>query len=296
MKSQFDLYQVITDKVIAQLEQGDVGKFELPWHNSVAADMPRSVNGPYYRGVNTLLLWLRTQTSGYQSPVWGTYKSWAGHGAQVRRGEHGTMIVFWKSDVVPVEKRKDEKDDGKRLLLRYYDVFNSDQVDGWTPPAIAEHDKLDDNERIIAAEAFFKATGAKVVHGGNKAFYAPSRDEIHLPPFCEFKDPLGYYATLGHETVHWTGHDSRLDRKLNNTRFGNAAYAMEELIAEWGSAFLCANLGIANEPRADHAQYLQSWLKVLKQDKKALFTAAGQAQKAVDFLYKDDSEEVEETA
>lgn len=293
MKSQFDVYQTITDQVIAQLEKGDVGTFELPWHNSMANELPRNIKGTHYRGVNTLLLWLRAATSGYSNPVWGSYKAWAEKGAQVKKGEKGTMIVFWKDYQVAQEKRKDENDNGKRLVLRYYLVWNADQVEGWTPPALPEPELLDENERIIVAESFFKRLDAKVVHGGHQAFYAPSKDEIHLPAFCEFKDAVSYYATRGHETVHWTGHESRLDRKLNNNRFGNQAYAVEELIAEWGSAFLCANLGIANAPRADHAQYLKSWLKVLKEDKKALFHAAGKAQAAVDFLYGEPATEEE---
>ena len=140
-------------------------------------------------------------------------------------------------------------------------------------------------DRIEAAETFFCNTGAQIDHGGNQAYYAIQADRIQMPPFVTFRDPESYYATLAHEGTHWTRHPSRLNRDFGRKRWGDAGYAAEELVAEIGSAFLAADLGLAIEPRADHAAYLDSWLKVLKGDKHAIFTAASHAQKAADYLH-----------
>jgi antirestriction protein ArdC len=232
------------------------------------------------------MLWATAIDAEYNSPYWGTYKQWQEKGAQVRKGEKGTMVIFWKPYKVDPKTTTSDSgevvtDDGRRLLLRYSTVFNADQVDNWTPPTVPV---LSEEERVASADEFFKNTGSVVKHGGGRAFFRPSADEIHMPAFKSFHDAVSYYATLGHEHVHWTGHKSRLDRILNTGRFGDEAYAMEELIAELGAAYLCATLGLANEPRPDHAQYLTSWLKVLKEDKRAVFHAASKAQAAVEFL------------
>ena len=168
----------------------------------------------------------------------------------------------------------------RRFFARGYRVFNAAQVDGFTPPEVPS---LPTAERIAHAESFFEGLGAEIRHGGNRAYYHPKDDYIQLPPFEAFRDAVAYYATLAHESVHLTGHHSRLDRDLSG-RFGDDAYAAEELIAELGAAFLCARLGLANEPRPDHAAYLSSWLRVLRSDERAIFTAASQAQAAVDWM------------
>ena len=138
-------------------------------------------------------------------------------------------------------------------------------------------------ERIAHAETFFKAIAADVRHGGNQAYYAPATDHVQMPAFQAFTDNVSYYSTLAHEHTHWTAKESRCDRQLGK-RFGDHAYAAEELIAELGAAFTCAHLGLSTEPREDHAQYLASWLKVLKADSRAIFTAASKAQQACDWL------------
>jgi antirestriction protein ArdC len=166
------------------------------------------------------------------------------------------------------------------LFTRGYSVFNAAQVDGYTPAADSD---IPMPERIAHAEAFFQTIGADVRHGGNQAFYAPATDHIQMPPFPAFRDNLSYYSTLAHETTHWTAKESRCDRQLGK-RFGDSAYAAEELIAELGAAFTCAHLGLSTEPREDHAQYLASWLKVLKADSRAIFTAASKAQQATDWM------------
>ena len=285
----FDIAQHVTDMIVKAIEAG-AGKWEMPWHK-VGGIMSEPVNvlGRAYRGMNLWLLMIAAENAGYTSNVWGTYKMWAAKGAQVKKGEKSTMVVFWKRTDYKAKDEAGEEIDKKGLLLRYYNVFNEQQVEGYEPKEVPV--VISAEQRIENADKFFAATGAVVNHGGNRAFYAPSRDTIQLPEFSQFKSPEAYYATLGHETVHWTGHETRCDRKLNVNRFGDEAYAFEELIAELGSAFLCAHLGIVNEPRPDHAQYIQGWLKALKGDKRAVFHAASKAQAALDFLTKEEEED-----
>ena len=167
------------------------------------------------------------------------------------------------------------------MFARGYSVFNAAQVDGYAAPA---QPVLPEAERIGHAEAFFAAIGADIRHGGNRACYVPALDQIRMPPFEAFRDPVAYYATLAHEATHLTGHPSRCARDLRG-RFGDEAYAAEELIAELGAAFLCADLALAPEPRPDHAAYVASWLNVLRDDKRAIFTAAAKAQQAADWMH-----------
>jgi antirestriction protein ArdC len=173
-----------------------------------------------------------------------------------------------------------EPERGRVFLAKGYPVFNAAQVDGYTPPEVPE---LSESERIQGAERFFAALGADIRHGGNEAFYEPERDFIQLPRFEAFREGAGYYSTLAHESTHWTGAESRLNRDIKN-RFGSSAYAAEELIAELGAAFLCSALKLSNEPRADHAAYIANWLELLRRDKRAIFAAASKAQQAVDWM------------
>jgi len=279
-----DIYQHVTDTIVSALESGSAGKWVMPWH-SVAQEghkgfaiMPSNVDGRGYRGINVWLLMSAKLAAGYTSDTWGTFKAWKAKGASVRKGQHGTLIVFWK----PIEIAElDAKGKPKVIPIAWgYNVFNADQVENYTPkakPTVAPE------LRIASAESFYTAVPAIVNHMGNRAFYNVNRDCVTLPPFAQFKTPEDYYSTRGHETVHWTGHATRMKREFGQ-RFGSDAYAIEELVAELGAAFLCAHLQISNEPRPDHAAYLANWLSVLKSDKKAIFTAASQAQKAVDFI------------
>jgi antirestriction protein ArdC len=191
--------------------------------------------------------------------------------------------VFWKfaNSSAETDDGDDTPKSGSRLLFtRGYSVFNAAQVDGYTPKADPDVPML---ERIACADAFFQGIGADVRHGGNRAFYAVDSDQIQMPPFQAFTENVAYYSTLAHEHSHWTARAGRCDRQLGK-RFGDNAYAAEELIAELGAAFVCAHLGLSTEPREDHAQYIGSWLKVLKADKRAIFTAASKAQQASDYL------------
>lgn len=285
-----DIYQRITDSIAAAIEAG-AGEWRMPWHsgtNGQAPVMPVNVvTGRPYRGVNTVVLWATAQASGYGTAMWGTYRQWKERGAQVRKGEQASPVVFWKiTDRAEAgdngETQEEEgRSTGKRFLARGYSVFNAAQVEGFETPALPETPEA---QRIAHAEAFFAALGADIRHGGNRAFYRPTEDRIQMPPFEAFADAVAYYATLTHEATHWTGHSTRCARDLKG-RFGEEAYAAEELIAELGAAFLCADLALASEPRPDHAAYVQSWLKVLRSDKRAIFTAAAKAQAAADFAH-----------
>jgi antirestriction protein ArdC len=289
MKDRFDIHQHITDQVVAAIERG-AGDFRLPWHRAAGSIM-RPVNvasKKAYRGINILALWATAHERGFSSGVWATYKQWAEAGAQVRKGEKAAFVVFYKELAFAADPESGDAETATRLFARATPVFAAEQVDGFTPPTL-EAPPATVIAPIEHAEAFVAATGASIHHGGGRAFYRPSTDSIQLPPREAFigtstSTPAeSYYSTLLHELIHWTGHESRCNRQLGK-RFGNQAYAMEELVAELGAAFLCADLGITDEPRADHAQYIASWLSVLKADKKAIFTAASRASAAAAFL------------
>jgi antirestriction protein ArdC len=256
----------------------------MPWHSSGRfAFSPINVTSKKpYRGINTVCLWAAAQAKGYECGEWATYAQWQEHGAQVIKGERATTVVFWKfaDGVAGTEDDETPKNGSRLLFTRGYSVFNAAQVDGYTPLADSDIPML---ERIERAESFFQSVGADVRHGGNQAYYAPMSDHIQMPPFQAFVESVSYYSTLAHEHTHWTANAGRCDRQLGK-RFGDNAYAAEELIAELGAAFTCAHLGLSTEPRPDHAAYIQSWLKVLKADKRAIFTAASKAQQATDWM------------
>jgi antirestriction protein ArdC len=257
----------------------------MPWHTSGRFSFsPINVTSKKpYRGINTVCLWAAAQSKSYERGEWGTYQQWLERGAQVRKGEKATTVVFWKfaNDAAETDDSEAPKAGSSRLLFtRGYSVFNAAQVDGYAPKAEPDRPVI---ERIEQAEAFFKSVGATVRHGGNQAYYSAASDYIQMPPFQTFRDGVSYYSTLAHEHTHWTAPAGRCDRQLGK-RFGDNAYAAEELVAELGAAFTCAHLGLSTEPREDHAKYIQSWLRVLKADKRAIFTAASKAQQACDWL------------
>lgn len=284
-----DVYSRVTSRIVAELEQGTRPWFK-PWsvqHTAGRITRPLRANGAPYRGVNVLLLWAEATARGYTAPLWMTYKQATELGGQVRKGEHGSLVVY--ADTFTKTETDDKGDEHERAIpfMKGYTVFNAEQVDGlpahfYAQPVIP----LPTATRLEAADCFFAATGADIRHGGNRAFYAPARDYVQMPPFEAFKDPESYASTLAHELTHWTGHESRLAREFEKGhRFGSEGYAFEELVAELGAAFLCADLAITPEPRDDHAAYLAHWLKVLQSDKRAIFTAAAHAQKAADYLH-----------
>ncbi len=282
-----DVYKRVTDRIITDLEQG-VRPWQKPWnaeHTEGRIVRPLRHNGTPYRGINVLLLWTEAMAQGFASPTWMTFKQADALGAHVRKGEHGGLVVY--ADRFTKTKTDDtgEQIEEEIPFMKGYTVFNVEQIEG-----LPEQYYMKPTEppepviRIEHAEAFFAATGAIIKHGGNRAFYTRHADRIQMPPRESFINPEGYCATLTHELTHWTAHPSRLERQLGK-RFGDHAYAAEELIAEMGAAFLCADLAITPEVQPDHAQYLDYWLKVLKSDNRAIFTAAAQAQRAADYLH-----------
>jgi antirestriction protein ArdC len=279
-----DVYRKVTDAIIHAIEQGNVGNWRMPWHTSGRYSFSpiNVVSRKPYRGINTLCLWAASQAKGYESGEWGTYKQFQERGAQVRRGEKSTTVVFWKwaNNTTETQDGEDTKTGSRLLFTKGYSVFHAAQVDGYTPKAEPE---LSIPDRIERAEQFFHGIGADLRHGGNRAYYSVDGDYIQMPVFGAFRENISYYSTLAHEHTHYTAKDNRCDRVLGK-RFGDMAYAAEELIAELGAAFTLAHLGLSTEPREDHSQYINSWLKVLKADSKAIFTAASKAQQATDWL------------
>jgi antirestriction protein ArdC len=277
---QNELYQAIADKVLGMME-----KLGTDWLRPFSDSVKQS-GGCYnvitkkpYRGINQLLLaWM-----GYTSPAWASYDQWKAKGMPVRKDEKGSMIVYFKMiETKDIDPKTGEKK--KIPMLKHYTVFNAEQCENYVAEPVEIVEEIDSTERCIQADEFFKKTGANVRYIlQNRAYYCMIDDEVRLPKLKGFINAERYYSTLGHEIVHWTGHSSRLNR-LKMTNFGSPEYAQEELVAELGAAFLCAQLGINNEPRADHATYLNSWMKALRNDKKCFVKACSQATKSLDFL------------
>jgi antirestriction protein ArdC len=283
-----DLYSRVTNRIVADLEQG-VRPWLKPWNAEHAAGRitrPLRHNGQPYRGINVVMLWTEAMDRGFACPIWMTYKQANELGGQVRKGEHGSLVVY--ADRMTRTETNASGEEAEHLIpfLKGYTVFNCEQIDNlpghFMAPAAPV---LDPVARIAGAEDFFRHTGANIRFGGDRAYYAVHDDFVQMPPFETFRDAESYYATLAHETTHWTKHPSRLDREFGRKRWGDEGYAAEELVAELGSAFLSADLGITPEPREDHAAYIANWLNVLKDDKRAIFTAAAHAERAASFLH-----------
>lgn len=283
-----DLYSRVTNAIVADLEKG-VRPWTKPWsaeHLAGRISRPLRHNLQPYSGINVVLLWCEATTRGFSAPIWMTFRQALELGGHVRKGEHGSTVVY--ANRITRTETTDKGEDVEREIpfLKAYTVFNVDQVEGLPPPFYAtETPTLQPAQRIAHADAFFAATGAQIRHGGASAYYAIHEDFVQTPPFESFLDPEAYYATLAHECTHWTRHSTRLDRDFGRKRWGDEGYAREELVAELGAAFLCADLGLELTPREDHAAYIDSWLKVLADDKRFIFTAAAYAQRAADYLH-----------
>lgn len=286
--AKFDLYQTVTDKIIASIEQGTL-PWVKPWKGDTRtgnASLPfNAVSGKNYRGVNLMLLSLAGM-SDFTSNAYVTYKQAQKLGGNVKKGETGYIVVFWSI----VEKKDSNGEKTNIPMLRYSTVFNVDQCEGIDPSKIKS--PIVPEVKSTSALQLAELNGAKVNHGGDKAFYAPLFDQITMPHQDQFKSEDDYNATLFHELTHWTGHKSRCNRDFAN-RFGSEAYAFEELVAEMGAAMLCANAGI--EYTTQHTAYIAGWLKVLKDDKRAIFTASKQAMLAVDSLTHQDDEQEDDS-
>lgn len=284
-KQRRDIQQEVTDQIVAALEAGCV-PWVKPWSTTpLGCGIDRSAtSGKPYNGVNLILLWMARDANGWQSTQWITYNAARKAGGNVVKGEKGTGIVLWK----PTDKTKNSAGElvkGKGLFVTHYTVFNLDQCENlpakFTADATITTPDKPAHERLAACEELIAATGARIEHGGDRAFYRVMTDTIRVPELSAFTDAGSYYSTMFHELAHWTADTKRCDRDLRN-RFGSEAYAAEELIAEMGSAFLCAEMGI--DGKLQHTEYLANWLKVLKSDKRAIFTAASKAKQAVKFI------------
>jgi len=283
-----NIYTRITNQIVSHLEKG-VRPWVRPWNAEHAAGRitrPLRHNGKPYSGINVLSLWASAMAQNFTAPIWMTFKQASELDAHIRKDQKGSLVVYADSIT---RKETDEKTgdevDREIPFLKGYTVFNVEQVEGLPEVYYAKAaPTLDPVTRIDHAEKFFAALGATIRHGGNRAFYNIAADAIQMPPFESFQDADSYYATLAHECTHWTGSKARLDRDFGGHRFGSEGYAVEELVAELGAAFLCADLGLALEPREDHASYIATWLKVLAADNRAVFTAAAHAQRAAEFI------------
>jgi len=279
-----DLYKKVTDQIIAAIEAG-AGKWRMPWHHdgTLVARPVNVATSRRYRGINRLILWAAAVDAGFDKGLWGTYRQYQAIGAQVRKGERSTTVVLWKEvrSAHGDDDAADQDDGRRRLFVRAYPVFNVSQVDGYQAKEVAA---LPEEERHARAEAFMRNLGIPTIFGGSEACYVPSTDTVHMPSFAQFRDAPSFYATWAHENGHASGANHRLDRDLTS-RFGEAAYAFEEIIVELLSGMILADLGIAHQPRGDHAAYIAHWLKVLKNDPKAIFTAASKAQAAADWMH-----------
>jgi len=273
-KAKFDICQHITDKLIEAIEAG-VMPWQKPWSAQAATALPVNSKGRPYNGVNVLMLWATAALAGYSSNRWYTFKQAKAAGGCVRKGERSTRVILWR----PIKKTEideaGEESERTFLVARSYCVFNADQVEGL-------EDEVEAPMLATAADDFILDVGADIRHGGGRAFYNPTADFIRLPSRSSFDADDAYRATALHELVHWTGAAHRLDRQFGK-RFGDDAYAFEELVAEIGAAFLGAQLGVQGRSEA-HASYVDNWLKVLKADKRAIISAASAARKAMEYL------------
>lgn len=281
-----NVYQSITAKIITAIEAG-AGEFTMPWHGGILSPsfpVNAATNKPY-RGVNILALWADAMFKRHICGYWASYKQWQSIGAQVRKGECGSLIVFYK-EIEKEESAPAEEGSHPRFVARASYVFNAEQVNGWQPPVPDVKSEVKINEEVAA---FIDAVGADVRHGFSMARYRRDLDCIEMPNPEMFigtgtSSPTeSYHAVLCHELVHYSGNEKRLNREFGK-RFGDHSYAAEELIAELGAAFLCSAFRISNEPRPDHAAYVSSWLEILNRDSRAIFTAASKAQEAVEYL------------
>ena len=278
-----DVYTRITSEIVAAIEQG-AGDWRMPWHHdgSHVARPQNVLSSRPYRGVNVIALWVAAFAGQHASGNWGTYRQWRELGAQVRKGERSTTVVLWKELNQTEEQARDEEDGRRRMFAKAFYLFNAGQVEGWSGAEPAS--PLPSSERLAQADAFHAALNISTVNGSESAHYRILEDRIHMPDFQRFHEPVGYYGTLLHEAAHATGAKHRLDRDFSK-RFSRETLAMEEMTAELTAAMVLAGLGIAHHPRPDHAAYVASWLRALKDDPRAVFTAASRAQAASDWMW-----------
>lgn len=285
-----DIYETITSAIVARIEAGDVLPWHQPWQAGHAAgpvSRPLRHNGQPYQGINVLWLWMTAHGRGYTCPLWLTYRQAQELGGHVRKGERATPVVYASTFAKDEQNSAGETVRRNIPFLKTYSVFNAEQCDGLPGPFTAELPPPAGHvDPLPAVLDFARHTGADVREGGARAYYSPAGDYVQMPHAATFESPEAHAGTLVHELAHWTGHTSRLARDFTAAkRFGDEAYAAEELVAELAAAFLAADIGFEAQPRDDHAAYLASWLKVMKADKRAIFTAASAASRAAAYLH-----------
>lgn len=287
-----DIHQDVTDQIIGLLDQVDIKDYQPPFAGLAAQGLPiNPVTKNLYQGVNILALWFNQRARKFSTNHWATFKQWKDNGAHVRKGEKGSRIIFYKTLIKSEENTTGELEDVKIPMLRLYTVFNANQVDGYEHKDNHTTPQVDMVERINLVDQFCMQTGADIRTEDNEAFYNRADDYINMPDTSLFLDTPEisateqYYSTLLHELTHWTGANTRQNRPGISGKVKKEDYAFEELIAELGAAFLCAQHGITQTLPKNHAVYIKSWLKALKEDKTHIFKAAAQAAKATEFLH-----------
>jgi len=282
-----DVYERVTAAIIAQLEKG-TRPWMQPWGAGQSPVRPLRHNGVAYRGINTVLLWMTVAERGFQSPYWMTYSQAQELGAQVKKSEKASLVVY--AGAIEKEEGDAEGEDKTRRIpfMKGYSVFCADQIEGLPDHFYGKRDAGNatvSKDRIERADRFFSNLRADIREGGNKAFYSPTGDFIQMPHFDAFVSAEAHATTLAHEAIHWTKAKARLDRDFGRKSWGDEGYAHEELVAELGSVFFAADLNLSIEPRDDHAAYIKSWLTVLQNNKRAILQAASFAEKAVTYLH-----------
>lgn len=281
------VYEMITDKILAELDKG-----VIPWHkpwNAGSGAHVNMVSGKPYRGINPFLLTISAMNGGFSSNYWMTFKQAKAKGGSVKKGSAGTQVIFWKI----MDKKVEDEETGeteikKSFILRYYTVFNLDQCEGIEAPVV-DADEVKENDPIDICESVVANMPQKpeISFGGNQACYIPSSDKVRNPKLESFDGAAEFYSTLFHELGHSTGHHSRLNRfKVDEplAAFGSESYSHEELTAEMTAAFLCGVTGIDNKTLSNSAAYIHGWSKKLKDQPKMVIQAAARAQKAADFI------------
>ena len=286
-----DIQQEITNNIITLLDEVDLKDYQPPFANLAALGIPENpITKNQYQGINILALWFNQKSKSLRSNKWASFKQWQQAGASVKKGEKGSRIIFYKTLTKENETESGNTEEVKIPMLRQYVVFNASQVEGFEDDGQIRLPETDMVERLSLVDEFCQSTGADIRTDGDEAFYSPLGDYINMPETSLFfetdqaRATENYYSTLLHELTHWTGAKQRLDRKNDPNKKAIENYAFEELIAELGAAFLCAQHNIKQTQPKDHALYIKSWLSALRNDKTLIFKASAQAAKASQYL------------
>lgn len=290
-KPKHDIHEALTNQIIELLDRVDMNEYEPPFSAFVHQGIPKNpTTNHQYQGVNILALWFNQHSNKYTSNHWATFKQWKEQGANVRKGEKGSRIIFYKTLIKEGENDQGDTEEYKIPMLRLFTVFNANQVENYEDPDAVQLPELDRVEKHLLIEEFCRSTEAEIKSESPEAYYHRKEDYINMPETSQFNHSEQisasehYYSTLLHELTHWTGAHTRLNRPGISGEVKKEDYAFEELVAELGAAFLCAQHGIHQTKRENHAIYIKSWLNALREDKSLIFKAAAQASKASQYL------------